>query len=270
MFNPAMASTGVEAWTLINANHRLASTFYARASPNSSITHLPGALAVHSGLNATSFNLASLTTPSPGLAGTLHNLTNHYDRLGTGSALWVCEQLAPDLSMLTLEDHGYEYQQSVPGMLAEHFVPCRRSLPPHISIRTVETKSDALVFAHLVSIIFHVPFPTARSIYANPFAWRTPVYGFLAYREKEPVGCAMVAVADGVAGFYSVGIISSHRGHGYGEKLMRAAFDFSQRELSCEIAVLQSSPAGRKLYDKLGFREQTRFTIFNRHSVGRR
>ena len=252
---------GTPPHVLIETNHRLASRFYAHAG---SAVVLPGALAIHSGYNTTAFNISSLTGPTPQLPTVLKTLTAHYDGLRTGSSFWLCEQYAAAPDRAAMLDFGYAFQQSAPGMLAESFPAPRHALTNDLSIRRVETAQEALVFAHLVSIIFHVSFPLCQCIYGNVDVWRPPVYGFLAYRLEEPVACAMVTADAGVAGFYSVGTLPHFQGRGYGEKIMRHAAAYSETPLGCRLSVLQSSPAGRKLYDRLGFREFTRFSIFNR------
>ena len=261
-----MPPMGTSPHVLIETNHRLASRFYAHAG---SAVALPGALAIHSGYNSTAFNISSLTGPTADLPSVLKTVTSHYDQLRTSSALWLCEQYAAPPDRAAMLDHGYTFQQSAPGMLAEPFPAPRHALTNDLSIRLVETANEALVFAHLVSIIFHVSFPLCQCIYGNVDVWRPPVYGFLAYRVEEPVGCAMVTAGGGVAGFYSVGTLPHFQGRGYGEKIMRHAAGYSETTLGCSLSVLQSSPAGRRLYDRLGFREFTRFAIFNRLAVPR-
>ncbi len=256
-----MPPSGPPPYSLIEANHRLASHFYAHSGHAAS---LPGALAIYSGADSTAFNIASLTAPATHLPTVLHHLTTHYDQLATGSALWLCEQLAPQPDPALFHQYRYRFQQSAPGLLAGPFPAPRHALTPGLTVRPVLTAHDALTFAHLVSVIFHVAFPLCQRIYADPAAWRPPTYGWLVYRFEEPVSCAMVTAAHGVAGFYSVGTLPHYQGRGYGEKLMRHAAQYNATNLDCPQSVLQSSPAGRKLYDRLGFREFTRFSIYNR------
>lgn len=256
-----MPHSGPLPHTLIESNHRLASHFYAHAGHP---TSLPGALAIYSGINSTAFNVASLTGPTPHLPTVLHHLAHHYDQLSTGSALWICEQYAPHSELAPLLQYRYNFQQSAPGLLAGPFPAPRLPLPPDLTFHPVQNAHDALTFAHLVSIIFHVAFPLCQHIYANPHAWRPPIHGWLAYRHHEPVSCAMLAAAHGVAGFYSVGTLPHYQGRGYGEKLMRHVAHYAATQLACPQSVLQSSTAGRKLYNRLGFREYTRFNIYNR------
>ena len=235
-----MSPPGPPAYSLIEANHRMASRFYAHSGH---ATSLPGALAVYSGADSPAFNIASLTPPPASLPATLNQLTCHYDRL---------------------RQYRYRFQQSAPGLLAGPFPAPRRPAPSGLTVQPVRHAHEALAFAHLVSVIFHVAFPLCQRIYANPAAWRAPAYGWLAYRDQEPVGCAMVTAADGVAGFYSVGTLPQYQGRGYGEVLMRHAAHFAATRLNCHQSVLQSSPDGRRLYNRLGFREFTTFTIYQR------
>lgn len=251
-------------FALIEANHRLASRFYGHSG---SVRDLDGALAVFSGSNSTAFNISSLTGPTRDLPGLLQRINTHYDGLGTGSSIWMCEQYAaqPDLSLMQL--YGYRFQQSAPGLLVERMAAARRVPPSELTIRRVTTGEETLQFAHLVSVIFHVSFPLCQQIYGDPGRWRAPIHGFLAYRLEEPVGCAMIAAEGGVVGYYSVGILPHYQGRGYGETLMRSVAAYAETHFGGSVSVLQSSPAGRKLYERLGFGEHTRFSIFNRQPV---
>lgn len=256
-----MVPPGAAAYSLIEANHRLASRFYAHSGQ---ADLLPGALAIYCGTDSSAFNMASLTPPAPHLPTVLNQLTVHYDRLRAGSSLWLCQQLAPHTDPALLLQFRYRFQQTAPGLLAGPFPAPRQAAPAELTVEPVQQAHEAVAFAHLVSVIFQVAFPLCHRIYADPAAWRPPNYGWVAYRAGEPVGCAMVTAADGIAGFYSVGVLPAYQGRGYGETVMRHVARFAARRLNCHQLVLQSTTAGRKLYHRLGFREFTTFTIYHR------
>jgi ribosomal protein S18 acetylase RimI-like enzyme len=49
---------------------------------------------------------------------------------------------------------------------------------------------------------------------------------------------------------------------GYGEAVMRHALAEAQREHGMENSILQSTPAGFQLYQRMGYRQITRVSVY--------
>ncbi|WP_433008122.1 GNAT family N-acetyltransferase [Kribbella sp. CA-294648] len=77
---------------------------------------------------------------------------------------------------------------------------------------------------------------------------------YLGYLDGEPVATATVFLAAGVAGVYFVMTVPEARRRGIGAALTSAALR-EARDSGSQYAVLGSSPAGRSVYERLGFRE---------------
>jgi GNAT superfamily N-acetyltransferase len=81
---------------------------------------------------------------------------------------------------------------------------------------------------------------------------------FIAYYHHEPVGTAMLhGYPEFIAGIHAVGIIPSMHRQGLGEKLMNNLLHWAKKR-DFRYATLQASPAGKNLYQKLGFQAQFR------------
>jgi ribosomal protein S18 acetylase RimI-like enzyme len=63
-------------------------------------------------------------------------------------------------------------------------------------------------------------------------------------------------------GVYSLATHPSHRRSGYGEALLRAVVSYASNESGIDRVVLQSTEIGHSLYQRLGFRDATRYTVY--------
>jgi ribosomal protein S18 acetylase RimI-like enzyme len=99
-------------------------------------------------------------------------------------------------------------------------------------------------------------------VYGREEVWKPEHAAFIGYVGDTPVTIAMVSASDGCCGFYSVGTLPGYRRMGYAETVMREANRQMKERLQLDSCVLQSTTAGRRLYEQMGFREVTRFSVF--------
>jgi len=66
-----------------------------------------------------------------------------------------------------------------------------------------------------------------------------------------------------VAGVYNVATLPGHQRRGYGEAVMRHAIADARREHGIEQTILQSTPAGLRLYERMGFHTVTRVSVYS-------
>ncbi|RZU18690.1 putative GNAT family acetyltransferase [Kribbella rubisoli] len=98
--------------------------------------------------------------------------------------------------------------------------------------------------------------------------WVASVYQKLGYDDPwqhyigrldgAPVGTATVFLGAGVAGLYFVMTVPEVRRRGIGAAITYGAL----RDAGTEYAVLESSPAGRSVYERLGFREYCTIELY--------
>jgi len=81
--------------------------------------------------------------------------------------------------------------------------------------------------------------------------------------DGEPVSTTALVVGGGAVGVYNVATLPGRQRHGYGEAVMRYALQEAQREHGIERSILQSTPAGYKLYERMGYRTVTRVSVYS-------
>ncbi len=261
--------TARKPYALVERNLRHAMAFYAGSRPGGEVRQMPGVTAIHCGWNYPVFNSALLSAPVPGPEGDLSSrvaLASIYFRaLGVGWSYWICHELLNEASLRQMREtcytYGLEPVLTAPGLFTETFSPPRFD-PPELDVREVTDAAGRIAFAHLVSTIFELPFQMTMHMYATAEDWSPEYAAFIGYAGEKPVTIAMVNVSDGCCGFYSVGTVAGHRRRGYAEAVMRAAHAVMGKRFPLDSCVLQSSTVGRRLYEQMGFREVTRFSVF--------
>ena len=73
---------------------------------------------------------------------------------------------------------------------------------------------------------------------------------------------AATVIGGGAVGVYNVATMPSHRRAGYGEAVMRYAFEQARLEHGLTRTILQSTPQGLALYQRMGYRAVTAVTVF--------
>ena len=105
-----------------------------------------------------------------------------------------------------------------------------------------------------------------------PLSWFREVFeggvwdrflGYVGYHDGEPVSTAAIVIGAGVAGVYNVATIPGSQRHGYGEVVMRHALAAAQREYGVERTLLQSTPSGYRLYERMGYRPVTTVAVYS-------
>ena len=74
------------------------------------------------------------------------------------------------------------------------------------------------------------------------------------------MACAWVLCAGGVAGIYTVGTVPEAHGRGFGTAVTEAVRH--AQGLGYRSAVLWASPAGRPVYERMGFRVFGALTVY--------
>ena len=256
-------------YELVDRNLRHAMAFYSRSHPDGQVRQMPGVSAISSGWNYPVFNSALLCSPVPGVDGDLSSriamASIFFRALGMGWSYWACHDLLDANALRHLRDTCYSYGMdpvvTAPGMYAETLNPCKFPAP-ELDVREVTDAASRIAFAHLVSTIFDLPFQMTMHIYGRKECWTDEYAAFIGYFQDRPVTISMVNVSEACCGFYSVGTVAGHRRRGYAETVMRVAHQTMRNRLPFDTCVLQSSTVGRRLYEQMGFREVTRYSVF--------
>ena len=231
------------------------------------IRELPGVSIASAGVVFQMFNAAFLSAPVASEAELARRImlpSVHFDARGLEWAYWVCddwlEARARRRSRQIFQRHGLRHSVDLPGMAAERILPPVKPLPT-LEIRRVGDRATRDAFCAIGAFCFHVPLPWFRECFDNDCVWESFI-GWVGYVDGEPVSTAATVIGGGVVGVYNVATMPEHQRHGYGETVMRHALAEAQRRHGIGQTILQSTPAGHRLYERMGFRTVTNVAVY--------
>jgi GNAT superfamily N-acetyltransferase len=163
-----------------------------------------------------------------------------------------------------LEAHGFEGGPE-PGMAADLRALPDVEAPTDVRISRVVTDTGLDAYEQVLSLGFGEGPPEAawvREMYArigvgDDVPWRH----YVGLSGGDPVACASVFLAGGVAGLYFVCTVPDARRRGIGAAISREALA-GTLELGFDVGVLGSSPMGQPMYERLGFREVCAVNVY--------
>lgn len=189
----------------------------------------------------------------------------HFDARGQEWAYWVCEDwidpAARKRSRRLFEHHGMRLSTQLPGMIADRILPPVKPLPD-IDVRRVRGAATWDAFCEIGSVCFHVPLTWFREVFDNEAVWDRFI-SFVGYVDDEPVSTTSIVSGGGVIGVYNVATLPGSQRRGFGEAVMRHALAEVRKECGAERVILQSTPAGLGLYERMGFRQVARVAVYS-------
>ena len=240
----------------------------AGSSAGGEVRELPGVSIASAGVTFQMFNAAFLSGPvatESELKQRLLLASVHFNARGLEWAYWVCEDWLEGRvrkrSRTLFERQGLRLSTSLPGMIAERILPPVKPLPD-IEIRRVCDAATGGAFCEIGSVCFHVPISWFKEVFDGDSVWGRFI-SYVGYVDGEPVTTAAIVVGGGVVGVYNVATLPGHQMRGYGEAVMRHALADVRRERGPERVALQSTPAGLKLYERMGFRTVARVAVYS-------
>jgi GNAT superfamily N-acetyltransferase len=231
------------------------------------VRELHGVSIASAGVTFQMFNSAFLSAPVETEAEMTQRIllaSVHFETRGREWAYWVCEDwLEPRVrrrSRHLLEKHGLRHSTDLPGMAADHVLPPVRPLP-RIDVKRVGDSTTRAAFCDIGSVCFHVPIHWFREVFVNDAVWDRFV-SYVGYVDEEPVCTTSIVTGAGVIGVYNVATLPGSQRHGYGEAIMRYALAEAQRQQGECRVILQSTAAGLRLYERMGFQAVTKVAVY--------
>ena len=231
------------------------------------IRELPGVSIAAAGATFQMFNTAFLSSPvitEAELERRVFLASLHFDARGMEWSYWVChdwiEARARKRVRRILESNGMRFSVELPGMVAECLAAPRRPLP-RIEFRRVGDASTRAAFCAIGSTCFFVPLVWFKEVFDNDLVWERFV-SYVGYLDGEPIATAAVVAGGDALGVYNVATLPEYQHRGYGEAVMRHALAQARALFGIERSVLQSTPAGLKLYERMGYRAVTRVSVY--------
>ncbi len=253
----------------VDGNLRAAMRLFARATARGEARDLPGVTMVSSGVDYSVFNSAMLSSPVTGPDCELDRRVAiafvHFSMRRIGWSFWLCEELLDDAvrrrADAILAGRRLHRMSTAPGMLAESLAPPVRPLP-ELYYQRVEDGQTRYDFCHVTSVGFHLPFAVSQAIYGSEGLWSGGYQGWVGYSSGHPVATAATVVTEGVIGLYSVATLPEYRHRGFGEAIARRVLAEARAGCAFDRYVLQSTVAGYRLYERMGYRTVANFTIY--------
>ncbi len=236
------------------------------------VRELHGVSIASAGVTFQMFNAAFLSGPvatEAELARQILLPSVYFNARGLEWAYWVCEDWLESRlrrrSKSLFEKHGLRLSTSLPGMIADRLLPAARALP-RMEIQRVSSAATRDAFCEIGSVCFHVPISWFKEVFDSDAVWKR-FLGYVGYVEGQPVSTAAIVEGGGVTGVYNVATLPGHQRRGYGEAVMRHALADARRDCKAphgeERVILQSTPAGLKLYERMGFRTVARVAVYS-------
>jgi ribosomal protein S18 acetylase RimI-like enzyme len=100
------------------------------------------------------------------------------------------------------------------------------------------------------------------SVYGAERAWKGTFQGYVGYSNGRAVTTAAAVITGDVIGLYSVATLPQHRRLGFAEAIMRHVIQQAQQTRGISRSVLQSTSSGFSLYEAMGYRRVTSFSVF--------
>jgi ribosomal protein S18 acetylase RimI-like enzyme len=231
------------------------------------IRELHGVSIASAGVEFQMFNAAFLSAPVASeaeLAQRILLASLHFDSRGQSWAWWVCEDMLEPrtrrASRRIFERHGLRHSVDMPGMLAETVAPPVKPLP-EMEIRRVHDGATRDTFCAITSVCFHAPVQWFLEVFDNVAVWER-FAAYVGYIDSEPVSTTAIVMGGNAAGVYNVATMPQHRHHGYGEAIMRYGLERAYEEHGTERSILQATPAGARLYERMGYRTVAKIAVY--------
>lgn len=231
------------------------------------IRELHGVSVASAGVTFQMFNAAFLSGPVAKDAELSQRIllpAMHFNTRRQEWAYWVCEDwMNPRTrrrSRRAFENCGLRHSVDLPGMVAEDIRPAVRP-PSAIDVRRVCSGPTRDAFCAIGSVCFHVPLAWFQEVFDSPAVWEH-FAGYVGYADQEPVSTTAIVVGGGALGVYNVATLPGWQRRGFGETVMRSALADARRRLGIQRVILQSTPAGLRLYERMGFRRVTTVAVY--------
>jgi ribosomal protein S18 acetylase RimI-like enzyme len=175
---------------------------------------------------------------------------------GRGFAVWARAGVPEDRGLIAAaEAADLRTVHEMPEMLLDGGAPKPPTPPSGVELRQVASRADGDDYWRVATEAYAdngFP-PEIFAFYENHAGLSADgAAAFLATLDGRPAAISMTIVSHGVAGIYWVGCTREARRQGLGRLMTLTAVE-AGLEMGGEIASLQASPMGQKLYPGLGF-----------------
>jgi ribosomal protein S18 acetylase RimI-like enzyme len=228
---------------------------------------MDGVSIASAGVTFQMFNAAFLSAPVDSekqMDGRVAQAAVHFAARGLRWAYWICHGWLDNRTRRRLQTllrkHNLYQAVELPGMLVDEVLPPQRELPD-MDMRRVSNGPVKDAFCAIGSLCFNVPLAWFCEVFDDDGIW-DDFAAYVGYVNGEPVSTAATVIGGGAVGVYNVATIPDRRRGGYGEAVMRHALAAARLEHGLSRSILQSTPQGFDLYQRMGYRTVTSVAVF--------
>ena len=209
--------------------------------------------------------LSAELTPE-GVKATVDTLQAKIDAQGAPVFWWVGPRSRPDDLGTLLERYGLQPAGEIPGMAIDlELVGPLRETVAGFSIKKVIDVEMQRLWAQTAAVGTEFP-PAAAEAMARVEATLSGAdyeaqRRYIGYLHGAPVATAALVLDSGVAGIYAVATVPDARRKGLG-RIMTVTALLEAKEGGYQVGILQASPMGYPIYQRMGFREVCKYRTY--------
>jgi N-acetylglutamate synthase len=202
------------------------------------------------GLPVAPFNGAIALGPAPNPAETITAIQEFMSGRGVPWVLWARPGVADDL-VRAGRGVGLVDRDGPPamGLLP---IPGLPAIPPELTVEVVDGVPGLEAHRHLMSRAFEIPEGLMAGLLPDTLLESDEFTILLGKVSGQPVSTSLLSMSGDTAGVYNVATPNEHQRRGYGAALTWAAIGEGVRR-GADRAILQASPAGLPVYERMGF-----------------
>lgn len=123
-----------------------------------------------------------------------------------------------------------------------------------LDIRYIGSKDDVTTWLQVASNSFS--YPINKEIICNSSKNKS-IELLLAYKDKQPVGTALIFENENKVGVHLISVLEKYRGQGIGQKIIQETVNFSKREEIAQMT-LNACALNLDIFKRLGFKEHNK------------
>ena len=244
-----------------DANYFDAFRAIATASADGEVLERDGILIIKTGSPLARFNIAFIIRPLADPAAGIAAAVAYFDERALPFVLRLRAGVDPAAERAA-EALGLPYHDTVPGLVLDPI----GTIPPPPPALDIRTARDAATLDDHISVLveaFEMPKEVAVRLMTPRALDIAGAEFYVGYVDGAPVASSALIATDAVAGVWSVGCLPSHRRRGLGEAMTWHTVCRGV-ETGCDIANLQASEMGQRIYERMGFRPIAGYRTFVR------
>ena len=151
---------------------------------------------------------------------------------------------------------------TTPGMALAPLAELPTGVDGEVEIVAVTDPAQLTDFAVVASEAFDAPLEAAGTLAPSSSLADDRCAWFIGYIDGDPAACGQLLRTADVAGVYSIGVRERFRRRGLGAAITTVVLA-AGKDVGCAIGVLQASPMGRPVYERMGFGTVTQYHSFS-------